>query len=48
MKNPAHFLLALQREIIPRAQCPLTWQDIADNSKEIHQFFSPQEYPASY
>jgi hypothetical protein len=23
MKNPAHFLLALQREIIPRAPCPV-------------------------
>jgi hypothetical protein len=38
IKNPANILLALLSGIFAIA-CPLTWQDIPDNSRVVHQFY---------
>jgi hypothetical protein len=38
IKNPANFLLAPLAEILPLS-CPLTEQDIPDNSRAMHQGF---------
>jgi hypothetical protein len=38
INNPADFLLAPLSGILPPA-CPLTWQNIPDNSRAIHQFY---------
>jgi hypothetical protein len=38
LKNPASLLLVPLSGILPIA-CPLTWQDISDNSRAILQFY---------